>query len=395
MNLKRCCFTALIISLAGCGAPRSTDVDAGNDSGVVVTDAGAIDSGMVDAGIPDAGIPDAGIPDAGMLPACPDATHREDGGSCISNLVGWTVGPSLLSPRRQHVTFLVQVDAGTFVYAAGGSIGTLLKSIERSRLDEAGNLTAWQDAGTLPNNASGAGVAVIGRTVIVTGGYRDGPYLSKLTELSTVNEDGTFGPWSLGPEMALTRFQHGSVAYKGSVYVAGGFTGNNTINVTSVQRAVLQPDGTLGAWQNVTALPGPRSTFSMVAHDDALYISGGLGPNDERLTGVIRAGIAADGTLGNWEPVTPLPISRVTHSSFVHGGHLYVVGGFGPVVELVTVIRARILPGAQLGEWEQSAPLPNSRTYSHHAPGLGGRVYSVGGGIMGVSQTDAWMGTLQ
>lgn len=393
MNLRRGCFIALVLSLAGCGAPKSPDLDAGvptKDSGVVAEpDAGTVDAGMI--------VVDAGAPDAGMPAACSDGTHREDAGTCTSNLVGWTAGPSLPARRDHHVTFLAQVDAGTFVYVAGGVLDrlTLLKGIERSRLDEAGNLTAWQDAGTIPNNAAGAGIALIGRTVILTGGYRDGPSLSKLSELSTLNDDGTFGPWTPGPQMAITRFHHSSVAYKRSVYVAGGLTGNNTVNSASVQRAVLQPDGTLAAWENVTALPGPRSHFALAAYEDALYVIGGAGPNDVQLTDVLRAGIAADGTLGNWEPVMPLPSSRSTHSSFVHGGHLYVVGGFGPVGELATVMRARILPGALLGPWEQSAPLPGSRTHNHHTPGLGGRVYSIAGSVSGVSQADAWMGTLQ
>ena len=105
--------------------------------------------------------------------------------------------------------------------------------------------------------------------------------------------------------------------------------------------------------------------------------------------------IALDGTLGSWAPVTPLPATRTTHSSFLHGLHLYVVGGFGPAGELASVQRARLLPEQTLGPWEDSIALPFARTHNHYAPVSGDRVFSIGGSLSGASQPEAFVGTLR
>jgi hypothetical protein len=118
----------------------------------------------------------------------------------------------------------------------------------------------------------------------------------------------------------------------------------------------------------------------------AVYVIGGLAGNPARQPvqhrSVLRAEIARDGTLGEWRTVSELPHAYATHSAFVHGDALWVVGG----VEDNTTFSARVWRAplgrsGVVGAWSEAQPLPFGRGHVHQTPVIGGRVYSVGGRI--------------
>jgi hypothetical protein len=152
--------------------------------------------------------------------------------------------------------------------------------------------------------------------------------------------------------------------------------------------ATVGSDGTLSAWTKVGTLPGPRSHFSISLVDGYLYLTGGLAvsafQNPPNLGDVISAQIAADGTLGPWNTLTPLPVPNATHASFFYGGYLYVAGGItgttNPIQEN-RVWRAPIQADHSLGAWELAAPLLVARSHVHQLPTFENHVYSVAGAI--------------
>lgn len=352
---------------------------------------------FLDAGVePDAGIADAGPADAGE-PKCPPAEKLADGG-CGALLTGWSAGPDLIQRRDHHFTFA----SGDFVYAGGGVIYDtmqLLQSIERARVGGDGSLGAWEDAGVLSARTAGSTVAQVGRIVVVAGGYRPGPRLSKDTEWAALSDDGAFVAWVAGPQLSVTRFHGASAAYGDSVYVAGGLTGNNTVNTEVVERSVVDPVTGPGAWQVVTPLPQPRSHHAMVQHGGALYVIGGLtgnpsGAYTDRLE-VLRASIAADGTLGAWEVVSMLPAAVGTHAAFVFASRLYVAAGVQGTTTLDKVRRAELLDGGALGPWEDAPQLPFARAHLHHVAVAKGHAYLTGGSIGDRSQASTAIGRFE
>jgi len=77
------------------------------------------------------------------------------------------------------------------------------------------------------------------------------------------------------------------VIFNGTVYVAGG-SGSGNAAVATVYRAVIQSDGSLGAWQALPSLPFARSYFGFGVNGTFLYALGGdsgtVTPNDSSLS---------------------------------------------------------------------------------------------------------------
>jgi hypothetical protein len=325
-----------------------------------------------------------------------------DTGSCEATLDGWTDGPALAQARDHHLTFVAPTATGARLYVAGGAIDAMtpISSVEFAPIAKDGSVGAWQAGKDLPDTMMGASIAIVGSTIVVSGGYRTtgGLNISKKTETNQVQPDGSLGDWVEGPELSAIRFHHAMAAWKDSVYVVGGITGNGTTETDVVERAVVT-DGTLGAWSPVTALPHPWSHHSVVAYQGALYVTGGLNGNPALATSylvdVIRAPIHDDGTLGDWVKIGELPQALATHASFTLGDDLFVVGGVhSNLYDSKDVLRATLSDDGMLGTWEMLPALPKARKHVHQTPLFNGFVYSVAGAAGATSIADVFVGKL-
>lgn len=342
---------------------------------------------------------------AGGGPACPVGSHAGDDGVCEASLAEWTAGPALAQKRDHHVTFVARSDAGPVLYAAGGVVDntSLQGSIEMSPIAADGSLSAWSSGGTLPEAAAGAGIAVVDKSVIVSGGFRRNgasAVLSRATDIGSVLPDGTIGNWTAGPELSRTRFHHTMVADGPRLYVLGGLTGDNTDNTNVVETATVGADGTVSAWTPVTSLPSKRSHHSAVVHEGAIYVTGGLegdpAGSNVSFDEVLRAPILADGALGEWSVVGHLPTTLTTHASFVHAGALYVLGGIEDDTQNTAAVRrAPIAADGTVGTWESLPDLPKARAHAHQAPFFQGYVYAVGGALHHASIADVYLGRFE
>lgn len=307
--------------------------------------------------------------------------------------------------RDHHTTYVMSTENGAFLVVTGGGEdnAALYDTTIFASLAADGAAGAWSEGPVLPQPAAGGAVAIVGDAVLFSGGYRQGavsPLLSDDTNVMRLLPDGTFSEWSDGPTMSTTRFHHASIAVGDSAYVTGGMTGANNTNTASVQRSVRGSDGSFGAFEELTPFPDMRSHHSIVAHEGALYVSGGLRGNPsgahESLSDVMRATIEADGTLGAWEVIGDLDVELSTHSSFVFAGQLYVAGGIeGGTKNVERVRRAAFQEDGSLGAWEEVAELPSRRAHAHQTPVWNGFVYAAGGALNHESIADLWIGRFE
>jgi hypothetical protein len=335
----------------------------------------------------------------GGAPSCEPGAHLTAEGACASSLASWSVGPGLMEKRDHHATFVGEGKSGAFLHVLGGvqDNSTELDSVERAPLAADGSVGAWESGTALPEVMAGHMIATVGSVVVISGGFRTGPVLSPKTESALVKDDGTLGPWSEGPKLKVGRFHHAMGAWKDAVYVVGGLTGNNTDSTPLVERAKVSADGTVGAWEELTPLPQQRSHHSLAIHEGAIYITAGLRGDPagvhEDLKDVIRAPILDDGTLGDWVTVGELPAKLGTHSSVAHLGYLYVFGGVeNNASNTAHVRRAAIGKDGMLGAFEDLPPLPKAHAHVHHTPFHAGFVYSAGGALNHKSVTDVFVG---
>lgn len=228
----------------------------------------------------------------------------------------------------------------------------------------AGQLGAWTTINYL-NIPRSTNVAVLSRSTIIYtfGGY---PYTATPTpvERATIRPDGLLTPWAIeSTQMLSSRGIATGFATDSYIYAIGGE--NNTVNLYNVERAPINPDGTLGQWTTILSTPDTFSSSAGVKYQNFFYVIGGY-TYDTILSYFIasstiyRTTINADGSLSSWTLLTThLNAARIGHGIISIDTTIYIQGGasvgnfYNNTVEYATVF-----PDGQLSAFITSTSNP-------------------------------------
>ena len=217
-----------------------------------------------------------------------------------------------------------------YVYAVGGGNGpnghNLLRTVERAKLLKGGGLGPWEQEGqqlNIPRRCSK--VLIMDGYLYAFGGY--GGTLLDTIERTKINDDGTLGAWELLPEsFTIPRYIHDMAKTDSGLYAIGGHAEKGGTGIASVEYAMLQSDGRLSGWKQATALAQGRYGLTSTAHDGYIYAMGGL--NGASFYDLIeRTRINNDGSLGSWETIAPLPAPFADIGVITYRNWVYVIGG--------------------------------------------------------------------
>ncbi|HVY44478.1 MAG TPA: hypothetical protein VHB21_01315, partial [Minicystis sp.] len=333
---------------------------------------------------------------------CPAGSHAA-GGGCAATLTKWTAGPLLPSARDHHVTFVATTPSGSFLYVAGGTNGfSIFDDVMRAPVQAGGALGGFETTPhALPEGAAGQGLAQLGNAVVLAGGLvvnGSAAVSSKDAFVGLVADDGSVA-FTKGPSLAADRYHVSLSEDRGYVYAIGGLrqafvSGQYQQSVSdAVERAPF--DGKkLGAWEALAPLPHALTHQAAVVRDHAIYLVGGLSTGLDALPDILRADVHADGGLGDFKPAGKLPEGRGTSSAFVFLDQLYVLCGatLAQGGEVATVLRAPFLADGSVGTFEELPPVPKPRAHVHQTPLLDGIVYSAGGSAAGAFESDVFLG---
>jgi Kelch motif protein len=294
----------------------------------------------------------------------------------------WTYYESSLTTAR----FAHTVDVvGGFLYVIGGSTASALRSVERARINADGSLGAF---GPIPGVTllvprGGHTSLKVGNFLYVLGGSAGTGGVLDTVERASINADGSLGPFTTVTSLSLVtaRYLHTTVVAGNSLYILGGAGASGTA-LSSIERATINADGTLGAFTAVSdsGLVAPRYGHTSIVVGRYVYVVGGLG--NGILNSVERASINSDGSLGPFitVPGVALATARYQHTSVVLGNALYVVGGSAAGGILSSVERASINADDSLGGFVPIANITQATGRSGHATVLlGNFLYSIGG----------------
>jgi len=178
------------------------------------------------------------------------------------------------------------------------------------------------------------------------------------------------------------RQMHGAVVLGDYIYVLGG---NHPVDgyMTTVYKAMVNADGTLGRWSNTIDLPQKRSYIenSTFVLNDICYVAGGMdGENVECSNTILWTRPKANGDLEPWRESPPYPGKGIHCSVAVSTpGYIHVIAGlFADDTLSNKVWSARIAPDGNILGWEQGPPLPTTLWY-HCGAVSGGKVWIWGG----------------
>lgn len=247
---------------------------------------------------------------------------------------------------------------GGALYVVGGANGggtAMLDTIDRATINADGSLGAFVPLDgvklAIPNSfhtatAVGDHLYVVGGANILDGG-------NSSVEQATINPDGSLGAFAVLPDVRLSvpRDSHTAAVIGNQLYVVGGNGPGGPL--AHVERAEIRPDGSLTTFTGVTdlRLVTPRAGHTSAVIGDYLYVVGGRDDGGAPLASVERAPINPDGTLGPFAVVTGVTLvgPRSGHTTAVLGNAMYVHGGTGTAGDHADVERAPINLDGTLG----------------------------------------------
>lgn len=281
------------------------------------------------------------------------------------SLINWTETQQLPDSSQGHGAVFLSIQdgagAGNLVYATGGAFGSMSprSDVEYGEIDATGHFSAYTPAQSLPEPRAFHGAA-----------------------LAT-------------PFNALI-----DTTIAGYLYVVGGIDGSGT-PVSTVYRAAVSKDRSVGAWMATSSLAIPLHSMGVTVFRSWLYVVGGASTANEPQSGVWRARINPDGTLGDWESQPELPYARAYAPLIQFAGVLYVLGGETAAVAPedntltgTTVAEIHFHPlDLRTGELRNAAWTLNANTLikavsKHSAVAVGGTVL-VSGGLYGGASTSS------
>ena len=292
-------------------------------------------------------------------------------------IADWKETASFSAPRAGTASVVVKDK----IHLIGGVDGkNFVNFTEYAQINPDGTLGPWKRGFSLHEERGFMEAVVHGDYVYVVGGG-NGPFghnLLRTVERAKINPDGTLGWWErVGRQMVVTRRCSKIIATDKRIYSFGGFGG---VLLDSVEYAEFLPDGSLGEWQlDPEVMTLPRYVNSVKKKDDRFFIIGG----HDRVKGVGIPDVewtryTGAGNTEKWQATTPMQQGRYGHSSAAYGDYMYAIGGISGAEYLDSIEYTKTGKDGALEPWKFTTPLDQSRanfsTINHE-----GRLYVIGG----------------
>ena len=222
---------------------------------------------------------------------------------------------------------------------------------------QSGDINNWVVGTSIPASVSQASAIVTKNRVYLFGGLIAGVGVAATVYTALINADGTLGTWTSGTALPGVLCYSQATIIKNRVYLFGGSTdGNNSL--TTVYTTTINSDGTLGTWTTSTALPGAMSNTHLIVTNTRIYLCGGNN-GVTYLSTVYTALINSDGTLGAWSTGTSLPEAFYCGSAIITKNRVYICGGKNSAGTLTSTFTAVINTDGTLGTWTTANSLPS------------------------------------
>lgn len=222
--------------------------------------------------------------------------------------------------------------------------------------------SGWQSAAPVPEPRTEVAATAAGAELVVVGGFLADGSSSKRADAYSPQRDR----WRRLPDLPLAVNHAMAAAYRGRVYVLGGYAG--AIGGGNAVRAAYVLER--GRWRTLPRMPERRAAAGAAVVGGRLYVVGGVGPN-----GLARRMLVFDLTRRRWSTaVGPAPREHLAATAW--NGRVYALAGRLAGIDTNLATLQSYAPGA-LG-WVDLPPVPHPRGGTGVAA-LAGRLVSVGG----------------
>lgn len=255
-------------------------------------------------------------------------------GSTAPGRIGtWTTGNSLTEGRSNNGVTAYN----GYIYVIGGSSGgaNTSSNVQYSQIGANGAPGTWTNLGNFSTTISNSELVAYNGYLYIIGGCTNiasGTCTAFNGDVyyASINGNGTLSSWTQlsSTPLGAARYGHTSFAYNGYMYVAGGCTAKDVLNVcttttTSVEYAKINADGTLDTWSANTALSTARRELKSTISNGYVYITGATGVSSY----ISYAPIHANGIFGAWASTNTYATSKKDVAMANYNGYLYITGG--------------------------------------------------------------------
>ncbi len=260
----------------------------------------------------------------------------------------WT----LTSPMNQGRSFSVGFSFNNHIYVVGGEYFLIpLSSVEMATVNQDGTLSNWAFCSSLNQSRWGEIGGAWNGYLYAVGG-EDSTHILSTVERATVQSDGTLGAWEIINSSVPQREGAAGCIYNDWIYITGGSTGLFQ-NTSSVMRSQINSDGSLSTWYTCTTfLNTARYGHNAVTYNGYMYVYGGFDSTNLILRDIERSPIYPDGNLGPWVSISSTIYYQGDASSIIADGYMFVMGGIGYPSSEKYVERTQLLSNGDLGDWE-------------------------------------------
>ena len=297
-------------------------------------------------------------------------------------IAGWKFANAFHEPRRA----LAAVAANGYIYVIGGmnAHGNYVTTVEYAKINPDGSLTPWQSTSALNEGRFYLAAVNVGNFIFVLGGRSgpagDGNYPVAIVERATIQPDGSLSDWVILAPMQTPRRGLKAIAYNHRIYAIGGYSG---IFLKSTEHTVVNKQGNLDEWH----IDPQLSTLDRYIHSasidrDIIYLLGGHVQRSDKISyGDVETSTIEHST-GYLQPWTieksRLTLPRFIASAFTLNGRLYISGGHNGASRLDHVEFASIDRSGHVGAWRPTTALNVPRSAAATAVS-GDFVYVLGG----------------
>lgn len=254
----------------------------------------------------------------------------------------WTEEESFPAQIASQVSF---VDKNKLFIIGGATAGDY--SDIYSTVLENGELSDWQKQDTgLPQRRYWAASVSKDKVYLIAGAslQSSGYYLSTVIS-GSVDSDGNLTSWQIEPSLPDHLGLGAATIIGNRIFYSGGF--NNSHTSDKVYSAVINPDGSLNAWEEVSVLPFGVAGHGMLANGDYLYILGG---GNKVLIGKVNI----DGTISSWQENASFSDAIIRPGITMVDNYIYIVGGNNIFDETNLIYFTTVNSDGSLEPWQIS-----------------------------------------
>ncbi|HPB29826.1 MAG TPA: hypothetical protein PLB62_00045 [Candidatus Sumerlaeota bacterium] len=210
----------------------------------------------------------------------------------------------------------------------------------------------------LPAGRQMYGVAVVGDWLYIIGGNMEPDIYTRAVEKARINPDGSIGPWENTTPLPSPRsyINNTTLVLGNVIYVVQGLNGETDEKRRSIFWTRAGADGHLAEWRESFDCPGAGVSCSVaVATPGYIHLIGGSTGGSKPTAGVWSARLGQDGAVMGWEVGSALPVPLWFHNGGICRGRVWVWGGLAdgdPKSCSRNIYWAPILPTGQIGSWQ-------------------------------------------